>query len=388
MRDNPEQDKPESGGRAAGVLTTLLLFLCIITVAFFSYQRSLDPTIELKDIIKSFGDPGEKKVKNADVLYTFGFDAREKTAFARYKDLIIKCSKSGIMFLEKTGEIVRSESIAYSNPSIKTNGSQLLIADIGSTELCILNDEGISWQDKTDMAILNADISEDGYVTVITAAKRDNNTIRVYEPHGVELFRKIIANDFAVSACVSPSEEHLILSAISTGAVGPFSRYKFYDMEGKELSELSFDAFGELLPLFWYNRDDSLFAAGDSAASSIGPSGKALWEERFRSVTGAGQVGNGMLAVAAEGDEGPVLNIFTPDGKKKSSVSLKSMPTGLDAIKGKICVYDDNTALFFDDNSNNTSIYSADKKIRQTCLLSKSQAAVITDGEVTVLGIY
>ncbi len=388
MRNIPEQESPTSGGKAAGILTTLLLFLLIIAVALFSYERSLDPSVELKDVLKSLGNSGEKEVKDADVLYSFGYDAREKTVFAPYRDLIVKCSKSGIMFLDKTGGIVRSESITYTNPLLKTNGAQLLAADIGSTELCILDNDSINWQDKTDAAILNADISEDGYVTVITQAKRDNNVIRVYEPHGVELFRKIIANDFAVSASVSPSEKYLTLSAISTGAVGPFSRFKFYDMEGKELAELSFDASGELLPLFWYNRDDSLFAAGDSAAGTITPTGTSVWQEQFSSVVGAEKAGNGMLAVAAQADSGAVLNIYTADGKKHASAELQGAPAGLEAVKGRIAVYNENTVFFFDDRGNNTSKYNTGKRIRQVCLFSRSQAAVITDGEVTVLDIY
>ncbi len=388
MKYNPEQEKAQSVGRATGILVTLLLFLCIITVAFLSYQRSLDPSVELKDVLKSLYEPGEKEVKEAQVLHNFSFDAREKTAFVRYKDLLVKSSKSGIMFLDETGGIVRSESIMYSNPLIKTNGSLLLVADVGSTEISVLNSDTIRWQDKTEASILNADISEDGYVTVITSAKRDNNVIRVYEPHGIEIFRKIIANDYAVSASVSPSEKSLTVSSISTGAVGPFSRYKIYDMEGKEISELSFDETGELIPLFWHNRDDSLFAVGDSAVSYISSTGPTLWQEQFRSVAGAGMTGNGMLAVAAVSDIGAVLNVYKEDGQKHASTALQGRPEGLEAIKGRISVYNENEVFFFDDSGNNTSKYCPGKKIRQISLFSKNRAAVITDGEVIVLEMY
>src|SRR5690606_29642697 len=98
----------------------------------------------------------------------------------------------------------RSEGIEFEDPIVRTSGSRILLANAGSTEICVMDGDSIRWQDKTDTAILNADISDGGYVTVITSAKRDNNVIRVYESHGVELFRKIIAADFAVSAGVSP----------------------------------------------------------------------------------------------------------------------------------------------------------------------------------------
>jgi hypothetical protein len=38
---------------------------------------------------------------------------------------------------DKTGEVVRTENIAFNNPVIKKNGSFLVVADLGSTEICV-----------------------------------------------------------------------------------------------------------------------------------------------------------------------------------------------------------------------------------------------------------
>jgi len=385
LRDIPEQDRPESAGRAAGIITTFMLILCIAAVAVYSYCRSMGMTAGVQEIFRSLADSSADTVKEAEVLYTFGFDMRDKPVFALYKGDIVKCSKSGIFFLDRTGRIVRSESIEYSSPIVKTNGSRILVVDAGASDICVMDDDSVVWKDKTDAAILNADISDDGYVTVITSAKRDNNAVRVYESHGLELFRKIIANDFAVSACISPSGKNLVLSSISTGAVGPFSKYKFYDMEGNELSELSFSQTGELLPVFWFRNNDSIFAAGVSTAASIGPEGNVQWKEQFRSIAGAGLVGSGLLAVAAETDEGNVLNVYTAGGEKRASVKLQGRPAGLDSIKGVISVYTDDTVFFYDENGDVKGKYTAGEKISQVCIYDKKQAAVITEGEVTVV---
>lgn len=387
MREMPEHGRPEPGGRGAGIIATFMLMLCVAAVAVYSYCRSIGMTGGLQEMFREIASSSEDTVKEAEVLYTFGFDERDKPVFAIYKGNLVKCSKSGIFFLDRTGRIVRSENIEFNDPIVKTNGSLILVVDAGATDICVMDDESVVWKDKTDAAILNADISNGGYVTVITSAKRDNNAVRVYEPHGMELFRKIIATDYAVSACISPSEEYLVLSSISTGAVGPFSKYKFYDMEGNELSELSFSQNGELLPLFWYINNDSIFAAGDSAAASIGVKGKTVWEEQFRNVLGAGPAGSGLLAVAAETDEGAMLNVYTADGRKKASVKLQNEPEGLDSIKGAVCVYTDDTAYFFDDNGTIKGKYTAGEKISQVCLYDKKHAAVITEGEITVVGI-
>jgi hypothetical protein len=383
----PEQDRPAPGERATGIITALMLFLCIFAVAVFSYRRSLDPSIDLRETVLRLTGSGTREAKAAEVRYSFVFDTREKPVFALYRGNIVKCSRSGAMFLDKKGGILRSEGIGFDDPIAGTNGSRLLLANAGSTEIYVLDSESIRWQDKTDAAILNADISDDGYVTVITSAKRDNNVIRVYESHGIELFRKIIATDFAVSAGVSPSKRYLVLSAVATGAVGPFSRYRFYDMEGKELAEVSFDSPGELMPLFWFNRNDSIFVAGDSSVAYISPDGKVGWKEQFRSIAGAGPAGDGRLAVAAHDDEGAVLNVYTAGGKTDLSVRLQGMPKGLDAVKDVISVYTEDTVFFCNERGINTHIYNAGKKILQVLLFDRKQAAVITEGEITIVDI-
>ena len=208
--------------------------------------------------------------------------------------------------------------------------------------------------------------------------------VRVYEPHGVELFRKIIAVDFAVSAAISPSKR-LCCHLWQQGG-RPVSRYKFYDMEGTELTEVSFDSPGDLLPLFWFNRDDSIFAVGDSAAAYIGPDGEIGWKEQFRSVAGAAPAGDGRLAVAAYVDEGAVLNVYTAGGEKEFSVKLQGSPKGLDAAKGVVAVYTEDTVYFYDSRGTNTHIHNADGEILEVRLFDKRQAVVVTEGEITIVG--
>lgn len=382
-----EQVKSESNGRTTGIVAALLLFLCVISVAFYTYQKSLNQSASPKDLLHLFRGTGSRVVKEAQIKYSFNFDSREKPVFVAYSYYIVKCSSGEIWFLDREGEVVWSESITFKNPILKTNGSQLLAADIGAGELFLMEDRSIRWRDKLDSSILNADISEDGYVTVITSSKRDNNEIRVYDPQGVELFRKIIANDFAVSAYIAPSEKILAVSGISTGAVGAYSNYKFYDLEGKDLGRQSFDVLGELLPIFWYNHDDSLFAVGDRAAALLDKTGKLIWVEQFKSIAGAGPVRSKRFALVAESNEGTQLMLYTTSGQKLSSCSLQGKPKGMAAINGTIAVYTYDMVYFYNDKCKNIGKYSAGSNIKQIYFLDRQQAAVITDSTVTVINI-
>lgn len=387
MKLQPEQENTQPGGRVAGLVSALLLCLCIITIAFLTYQKSLDQTAGFKDIFKQFGLSGAAGVKEARKEYSFEFDKNENASFSTYGDYIVKCSSSGVWFLDRTGEVVRTENISFNNPVVKKNGQYLLIADLGSPEICVLDDKGIRFRQKLDEPVLNADISEDGYVTAVTSAKRDNNIIRVIEPHGIELFQIVIANDFAVSASISPSGEKLAVSGIGTGAAGAYSHYKFYDMKGRELARLSFDATSELLPISWFYDKDRIFAAGDRSVAALDTAGKVVWEKQFASVAGA-DISNGRrLAVAAEDDGGYALELFEANGGEYASGRLEYKPDGLSAYKGIIAVNAMDEVYFYNEKCRNTSRFNAGAPVSQVLFLSRAQAVVITDHEAAVVNI-
>lgn len=383
------KEKHGDGNGILSLLTAALLFLCILAAAFFSYRKSLDPRTGVADVVQLIRNLGENTVNEAKVQHVYEYDAREEPLFSVYRDHIVKCGSSGIWFLDRSGNIARSENIVFSNPIVKANGSLLLVADRGMGDICVLDDKTVRWSEKINASILNADISKDGYVTVITTAKRDNNEIRVFEPHGIECFRKIIANDYAVSASVSPSSENLVLSAIGTEASGAFSCYKFYNMKGEGTATQVFNAedgtVPELMPLFRCNNDGSIFVSGDRAVASVDTQGELVWKKVFRNVAGTGLVSDQQLAVAAEDESGNLLRVYAADGRELASCALEGKPRGLSAQKGVIAVNTTDTVYFYNNRCKSFSKYSPGTGIKQVLLFNKRHAVVVTDREAVVV---
>lgn len=374
-------------GNKAGILTALLLFICIISVAYYTWYKNINPLATPRDLVQALVGSGSDVAKDAVKQYEFDFDVKESPVFSIYGEYIAKCSTGGIWFLDKKGETVWTESMTLNKPVIKTNGSELLVADVGASDLFVVDGRTIRWRDKLDAPILNAGLSEDGYVTVIVASKRYNNEIIVYDPYGVKLFQRIIAKDFAVNADISPTEQIMAVSGISTGAYGAYSGYKFYDIEGNEKSVQTFETSGELLPLFWFNKDGSLFAAGDRSVACVDKAGKILWEKQFTGVSGACPAGDKRLAVTVVESDGSQLKLFDALGKEAASAKLQYKPRGMTAVKGIAAVFTGDTVYFYDDRCRNISIYSSMGQIRQVAFFNRQTAAVITNDSVTVISI-
>lgn len=380
-------DRSQISGGIGTVITAILLSLCVILFAIYTYQKSIDHSLTPKSFFEQLGSQKSEDVKEAQLLYSFNYDPKDKPVFAIYKDYIVKCSSSGLWFLDKTGEVVWSESITFFNPSIKVNGAYLLVFDMGSLNICVIKDKEVVWKEKLDEEIVNADIGKDGAVAIITESKRDNNEVRVFNSGGIEVFRKIIANEFAVTAGFSPSSNVLAVSMLTAATSEVYTEYKFYDMKGNDLFKLSFEESSEILPMFCFNIDKSLFVFGDTALAYADKTGKVIWEKQFTNVFGAYPSGNRTIAAAVNDQKQDKLILYDTAGNEVGSCELNSVPDAVCAIKGLIAVNIHDKVCFYNSNCKNVAWYSSDTLIQKVFLFSKHQAVIITNNNVLVVSI-
>jgi len=349
-------------------------------------MKSEYPSATIKDLPNFFRVIRNETVKEAEVLYSFKFESTSNPVFALYGDYIVKLDSGGIWFLDKKGQVIWSKPIAMGDPILKVNGSKLLAADAGSGEIYVLEGRSVVWEDKADEAILNADINKKGYVTVVTESKSYNNEIRVYDPYGIELIRKVIANAFVVSALVSPSGKTLVVSGISAGTTAAYSNYKIYDLEGNELLSASFSESGEMLPVFWFG-NDNIFAAGDRAVALLDKENGIVWEKQFDNIAGAAPYkSNGMVA-AAKDDEGYRLVLISASGEELATCRLEEKPAGLNVTEGLIAVNANNTVNFFNNNMAGLCKFTTNRKVDRVLLIDRHKAVIMTGNEAFVVNI-
>ena len=374
-------------GRKTGVIMAVLLFLAVISVAFFTYLSSQNIDIRTVSLGQLSAGIRDGQVKNSETLYDIPFDPREHPAFSVYRDCLVKYSKDGIRLLDKKGAEVLTETMPLNKPLARTNGKELLIADIGGQDVYVLNEDGIIWKDKLDVSIINADISREGFVTIVTSSKRYNGEVRVYDTHGIELFRSIIASNFAVSAKISPSSGQMAVDSINTTGIKASTSIRFYDMNSVDLGEKNLEASDSIFSSIFYSDTDELFAVGDKSIIGFDKDRNIEWEKKFEGISSACLTSGKRLAAVVDVDSGTKLAVYSPTGKELAACPVDGSIRNVNAGGGVIAVSTLRDIFFFNEKCRNIGKYTSKSDITDVYFFSRQQAAVVTKNQVSIIGI-
>jgi len=384
----PDDNKNfRSAGKRTGILTALLLFLAVMSVAFYTYLQSQNIDIKTLNPGQLFNGFQQKTIKAAEVAYEIPYDSKERPQYVAYSDYLVKCSADGIRLLDKKGQVILSEGIVLTKPLLKAEGSYLLVADVGGMDILVIKDKSIVWRDRTDFNITNAEINSKGYAAVITTSKRYNGEINVYDPNGVKLYKSVIANEFAVTAKISNKSRGMAIDSINAKGAEAFTTLKFYDADGKETAVKNLDISGNIYPSIWYTADDSLFAVGDTAVACLDKKGELKWEKKFAKVTAAAVSNVNHIAAVVQDAKGVELKVFGADGRELASAAIGGEKSGIAAKEGIIALNTLHEVDFYNERGNCISKYYSDSDIIGISFFNRQQAAVMTKAYIAVVNI-
>lgn len=387
---------PEDGvvhntsGKKGNILMALLLFVVVASIACYAYLKSHN--LDIRDLdLKSLLGIGqtEQKLLQENII-EIAYDSKEHPIFNAYKDYIVKCNKDGVWFLDKKGREVWSLGTPFNKPIVKSNGTYLLVADLGGKDIYILDGKSVFWNDKTEESILNAEISGDGYVTAITSSEHYNGEVRVYDNHGIELFRRVIANEFAVAAQISPSNEKMVINLINPTGIKSNTLFKFFDMYGlnrEELKSVQMPSDKGLYPLMWFTGSGSLFAASDSSLLYMDKNGDIKWDKTFKSVSSVCMTSSKRLVAALDDNGSYFLKVFSSNGQEYSSLPLESGVLDISAFGGIFAVNSVREVDFYTERCRHLGKYVSKSDVEYVIFFSRNQALIVTRNNLVVVEI-
>jgi len=380
--------------RISGFLLFLLLVAVIVFIAYKAYLKSNEgnfTNIDIEKLISKALDDSEEveEKKIVEVKY----EIKDKPYFEVYNDWIIKCTIYNVTALDRNGREQWSIPLLLNKPMLKTGKSGLLIVDIGGRNIYFIKDKNIKWQKAVDGDIINADISEDGYVTVVHKMEGYKALVVLFDPEGQEIFRRYIAETFVISSKVSPSGDQVIINCLDVTGANASSYIEFTDFLGNPFAALV-PKEGCMYPVLLVLNDSTFSLLDDTTMICYDKNREKTWENEYERIY-AGNVLSGKYFIIAVKDDS--------DGRSNLTDILIINKNGQEickqAIDGEVynifvssdhdiaAINNKREVIFINSKGKILGRFSSISDIQKVLILSKNEVAIITKDNITITEI-
>lgn len=393
MNITEDNQKVEGYSKKTRVFLFCVLLVIILGISGYSYlnSRGIDfKNISMEEIVSEFLF---RDKANAQKPLVIEYAVQEHPVFDVYNGQIIKCTDEGITALDKEGKEEWKITVALNKPLIKKAGQYLLIADIGGRNIIVINKSNVKWKTQTDNSIINGDISPDGYVSVVQELPGYKARISVFDPYGGEIFYRSIAENFILSAQVSPEGEQVLINSIDTSGTNAASAFEYLDMMGSPFS-VNMPKENKIFPFVWYFKNNSHLAVNDSMIVFFDKDRNRKWEKEFDKILSSEILEDKYVAVASvlnkqlSFNSGKAdLQIFDTDGNKISEYIVDDEIKNISAYSDILAINTGREAFFINSRGKLLGQFSSRADISQVCFFNKIEAALITKTNISIIKV-
>ncbi len=376
----------------------ILLLVITLACALAVYAKSMDPdlnVLNLKEVLNSLASGG-RGLEIKDGVREIVYDSREHTVIGISRGDIIKCAANSVTWYDKSGKEKKTVQIQANKPIIRTAGEYTLVADLNGREMYLFRGLTQVWSKRLENNLINADVSEDGFVTAVQEIKGYKAKVDVFDPQLDEplLLTRTIAECFVIGARVLPSGRQLFLNKVDASGVSADARLEFSEMfETKPFADIRIK--NTILPSVYCFSDDSILAAGDRTVVYLDKNKNIIWNREYE----AGQVygvaeSDGRYAVIAayeRSDSGKgrvtVRIIRLKDGEETDSFSVPGNIQRLSVSGNTIGICSGREARFYNLKGRQLGVYRPRADITDLRLLNGREALVLTKAGIMIVDI-
>lgn len=247
------------------LLQTLLLVLLVLLVLglFLRFFHSNPAVKRAMELI------GLRQAEPTRTSFIYPSGAGEK--FELCGDRLAVASSAGYQLLETDGTVVAAEAIAMNLPAITADASLCAFYDVGGYDLQVIGNDGFVTPLHFEERILFADLSRDGYLSVVTEYAPYKGRVSVYNAGLNILFTlDCDASGYPLSARVSPGRS-LVVNCVSPSG----SSLRFFDLY-KEEERGSFALENQLILDFDFMEDGTVSAITEDELLLLDDQGQLL----------------------------------------------------------------------------------------------------------------
>ena len=133
----------------------------------------------------------------------------ESAKVIAYNSRIATVAKNVLTIYDSNGKVANKIDVEVTSPSFCANGDYLLIADLGSSNLYLVNGTELSWSKKLEGNISKTCVNEIGEVAVVLTDTSYKSIIAMFDYYGKEEFKTYLSTTLATDVKLSRKGDYL-----------------------------------------------------------------------------------------------------------------------------------------------------------------------------------
>lgn len=285
----------------------------------------------------------------------------------------------------KNGKQLLFYTHGMTDPIVKAAGRRFLLYDRGGTKLVVRMRDKVLFEKEFDYKIISANISSDGWITVVTAAQRYASQLHVWNSaYDEEIFTWSSSGEYIICSAADSGSKTVAAATLTANASGQMvtTVHIFTTEAAMELGKKDFS--GEAAVSLEYNSSGNVKIICDSMAAVIDRSGNVLGRFDFdRKLISCVNVHgtSGMALVFDRYTEARATDVtfIGSRGEQVKTVSVSGKFLCANGNSSHAAVYCDGTATVFDYSGNKTAELTSEQDALLILLTKESVFAVTRD---------
>lgn len=285
----------------------------------------------------------------------------------------------------KNGKQLLSYTHGMTDPIVKAAGRRFLLYDRGGTKLVVRMRDKVLFEKEFDYKIISANISSDGWITVVTAAQRYASQLHVWNSaYDEEIFTWSSSGEYIICSAADSGSKTVAAATLTANASGQMvtTVHIFTTEAAIELGKKDFS--GEAAVSLEYNSSGNVKIICDSMAAVVDRSGNVIgrydFDRKLISCVNAHGT-SGMALVFDRYTEARATDVtfIGSRGEQVKTVSVSGKFLCANGNSSHAAVYCDGTATVFDYSGNKTAELTSEQDALLIILTKESVFAVTRD---------
>ncbi|MHB8065744.1 MAG: DUF5711 family protein, partial [Ruminiclostridium sp.] len=302
----------------------------------------------------------------------------------------IVLSKDGIKWYNRDGKLLQEKALTLSRPVLRSSDKYMAIADISGRDIYFYKDKTLVWTRKLDNQIINADVSDEGYCTVVTQSEEYKASVQVIDLNGADKYTKLCAEDIVIDAKAIHNGQDVLITKVVTNSIKTGTQFEFNNIyDEKPFSTVNIA--DSLLPIIISHGENEI-AVGKNVIIFMDKQGKEVWRKSADSIFCVAPNSDKYVIIAGKftstaGVTKQQVLVLNTKGEEVYSFDQPENIAGMHLYGDRLALRTQRSVYLYTLKGKKLGQYSARNEIKDAYLIGDNEAVVILGGTISLVKI-